>query len=116
MKVSSRIHGIIDYLSVAFLWLSPTMFDLPEVTSNFTYILGGIHLLLTILTNFELGIIKIVPLKIHSIIELLVALGLFGVAFILGNMEGSLARNFYLAFAFILLIFWYLTEYKAKEA
>jgi hypothetical protein len=51
MKVlNSKIHGIIDYLVVAFLLLSPSLFALPNYSSTFSYTLGGIHLLLTIFT------------------------------------------------------------------
>ncbi|HET9055459.1 MAG TPA: hypothetical protein VFN30_01300, partial [Chitinophagaceae bacterium] len=73
MKLNLKLHGIIDYLVVLFLWLSPTIFDLPQVTSIFTYALGGVHLVLTATTNFELGIIKIVPVKVHGMIELIVS-------------------------------------------
>ncbi len=55
MKINSKIHGVIDYLVVLFLWLLPSIFNLPEMTSIFTYALGGVHLGLTILTQFELG-------------------------------------------------------------
>ena len=81
MKVSSKVHGILDYASVLFLLLSPTLFGLPEVTSYFTYALGGIHLVLTALTKFELGIIKVIPLKVHGFIEAIAAVALVAVAF-----------------------------------
>ena len=74
MKLNSRIHGIIDYGVVIFLWLSPTFFGLPQITALFTYILGGVHLALTILTDFEMGLLKIVPLKVHGWIELIVSI------------------------------------------
>ncbi len=115
MKVNSKIHGILDYASVLFLWASPTLFGLPEVTSYFTYSLGFIHLTLTILTNFELGLIKVVPLKIHGIVEAIVALILIVVAFYLGSSEGTVARNFYLIFAAVLAGLYFLTEYKVKS-
>jgi len=44
MKINSKTHGVIDYLVVIFLWLSPSIFVLPEMTGIFTYALGGVHL------------------------------------------------------------------------
>lgn len=116
MKVNSKIHGIIDYLVVAFLWLAPSIFNLPEITSTFTYILGGVHLTLTILTNFEMGVIKIIPLKIHGWIELIVSVTLIIVAFLLGKEEGTLARNFYIGFAIAVFLTWLITDYKTNKA
>lgn len=116
MKVlNAKVHGIIDYLVVVFLWASPTLFEMPEMTTMFTYILGGIHLILTILTNFPLGLIKVIPFKVHGIIELIVSIALVGIAFYLGNLEGDLSRNFYLGFAVAVFLTWLLTSYEADS-
>ena len=115
MKLNSSIHGAVDYGVVLFLFLSPTVFVLPEITSKFTYALGVIHLILTITTNFELGLFKIIPFKIHGIIELIVSLALVAVAFYLGNLEGDLARNFYLSFAIAVFVTWLITDYKSSS-
>jgi len=104
MKLNSKIHGFIDYLVVIFLLAAPTLFQLPELTSMFTYVLAGIHLILTIATDFELGVVKIIPFKIHGMIELVVSIVLIGVAFYLGDREGMLARNFYFGFALAVFI------------
>lgn len=116
MKINSKIHGIIDYVVVLFLWLSPSLFHLPPTTALFTYILGGIHLSLTVLTDFEAGLLKVIPLKIHGWIELIVSLVLFGAAFYLGALEGDVARNFYLAFAAAVFVTWLATDYKRQSA
>ncbi len=115
MKLNSKIHGAIDYLVVLFLALSPTLFGLEDLTSTFTYILAAIHFFLTITTKFEFGLVKIIPFKIHGIIELIVSLVLIGVAFYLGNLEGELSRNFYLSFGVAVFITWLLTDYKSSS-
>jgi hypothetical protein len=114
MIINSKIHGCIDYLVVAFLWVSPSLFGLPEMTSVFTYVLGAIHLILTMTTKFELGVIRIIPLKIHGMIELIVSILLVGVAFYLGRTEGALARNFYLSFAAAVFITWAVSDYRSS--
>lgn len=114
MKLNSKIHGIVDYLVVLFLWSAPTLFGLPETTALFTYVLGGIHLTLTILTDFEFGIVKVIPLKLHGWIELIVSIALIGGAFYLGSLEGNLARNFYLGFALAVFLTWLVTDYQTK--
>ncbi|NMH26791.1 hypothetical protein [Flavobacterium silvaticum] len=112
-RIPSRLHASIDYGVVLFLLFSPAFFDLPPATANFTYALGIIHLLLTALTNFELGILHVIPFRIHGIIELVVSISLVGVAFYLGDLEGSLPKIFYLTFAGAVFLVWLLTDYKS---
>lgn len=111
--LNSKIHGIIDYAVVLFLWASPTLFHLPEMTSLFTYLLAGIHLGLTISTQYEMGIMKMIPFSVHGKIELAVSIALIGIAFYLGSREGDAARNFYLAFGTAVFLTWLATNYKS---
>lgn len=116
MKLSSKVHGIIDYVVVLFLLASPSLFGLPEFTACCTYILAGIHFTLTILTDFEVGLIKVIPLKVHGMIELIVSLALVGFAFYVGGREGYLARNFYLGFGIAVFLTWLISDYKSSES
>ncbi|MEP1306938.1 MAG: hypothetical protein ABJK11_03610 [Balneola sp.] len=115
MKLSSKLHGIIDYVVVVFLLASPSLFGLPEFTACCTYILAGIHFTLTILTDFELGLIKVIPFKVHGMVELIVSLALIGFAFYVGGREGDLARNFYIGFGIAVFLTWLISEYKKPE-
>jgi hypothetical protein len=116
MKIlTSKLHGIIDYVVVIFLLASPSLFSLPEFTACCTYILAGIHLTLTVLTDFEVGLFKVIPLKIHGTIELTVSLALVAFAFYLGGREGDLARNFYLGFGIAVFLTWLVSDYESFE-
>ena len=116
MKIlNSKTHGLIDYLFVVLLWASPTLFHLPEQTSLFTYVLGSIHLLVTVTTDFKFGLIKLLPFKLHGWIELVVSFALIGVAFYLETIEGSLSRNFYFGIAVLVFITWLITDYSSSE-
>jgi hypothetical protein len=115
MKIlNSKIHGIVDYLFVLFLFASPSIFGLQEQASLFTYILGAIHLVITVSTNFEYGIIRIILFKHHGWIELIVSFALVGVAFYLGEVENELSRNFYFAIAILVFLTWLLSDYKSE--
>jgi|SRR6476620_9055173 len=109
--INSRIHGAVDYGVVLFLLLSPTLYGLPPFTSEVTYALAVIHLILTVSTNFELGIFKIIPFHIHGLIEFIVSIFLFAGAFYLGSIEGNLAKYFYWSFAIAVFVTWLLTDY-----
>lgn len=112
--LNSKIHGIVDYLFVLFLFASPSIFGLQERASLFTYILGVIHLVVTVSTNFEYGIIRIILFKHHGWIELIVSFALVGVAIYLGEVENELSRNFYFALAILVFLTWLLSDYKSE--
>ncbi len=114
MKLNSKIHGAIDYLVVIFLWLSPTLFSLPSVSSAFAYGIGVVHLSLTLCTHYELGLVKFIQLKIHATVELIVSLLLVPVAFYLGSIEGDFVRNYYLGLAIAIFLVWLASDYTNK--
>ena len=100
---------------VAFLIDSPILFELPVTTSNFTYILTRIHFLLTLFTNFELVLFKVVSFKAHGVIELVVSISLVIVAFILEIIDNSFSRDFYLGVALLFFLTYKFTDYRRME-
>ena len=78
----------------------------------FIYTLEGVHLALTVLTDFEARFLKVIPFKIHGWVELIVSLCSFWCRFYFGAMESELARNFYIAFTAAVFFTWVATEYK----
>jgi hypothetical protein len=115
LKLNSKTHGIIDYVVVIFLWLSPALFDLPVVTSVVTYVLGVVHLILTVTTEFEMGLIRRIPMKVHGLIELIVSFLLVPIAFLLNSVDGEQSKRFYLCFALVVFVTWMLTDYHSYE-
>jgi len=111
MKLNAKVHGILDYVVVAFLLASPGLFNLPHTTALFTYALAGVHLLLTVVTDFPYGLVKLVPLRIHGVVELVVSIALVGVAFVLKGVDGAVAQIYYLAFAAAVFVTWLVTDY-----
>ena len=110
--INSKIHGFIDYIFVGLLWLAPMLLGLEEKAFLFSNILGSIHLTLTLFTNFELGLFRFVPFKIHGLIELIVPFLLIGVAFYLGSVENEISRNYFIGVAVAVLLTWAITDYK----
>ncbi len=112
MKViNAKAHGILDYLTVAFLFLSPTLFGMDGTLAAFTYILGVVHLLLTILTDFEVGLIKVIPFRVHGIIEIIVAIALGIVAYWFYTLDNLPGFYFYLVVAMVILLVFFLTDF-----
>jgi drug/metabolite transporter (DMT)-like permease len=115
MKViSPKLHGIIDYLVVLFLFASPTMFTMTEDIATYTYILGTVHLLLTILTNYSYGIFRLIPLQLHGLIELVVGAALVILAFTVLKYDER-ASQFYEWFGIAVLVVFAFSDYNRKN-
>ena len=78
----------------------------------FTYVLGAAHLAITALTDFEVGLIKFIPFRIHGLIEIVVSLLLIVAAFWFYNNDSTLGFYYYLAIAGTILIVFILTDFK----
>ena len=64
--ISTRSHGVLDYATVAGFSLLPLLFGLSGTPMYLSYSLAGIHLLMTVMTNFPLGIFRIIPIGPQS--------------------------------------------------
>ena len=112
--LTSKSHGILDYIFSIFLLASPTLFQMEGSLSTITYALGVVHLAMTMMTNFEVGLIKVIPFRIHGLIEVFVALVLIGLAFWFSNNseQAELGFYYYLALAGVILIVFTITDFK----
>lgn len=113
--ISPKLHGIIDFVVVIFLLASPTIFGFTGLVATFTYALGGIHLLLTILTDFNGGVFKLIPFSIHGLIEFVVGLVLIVLAYTLFK-DNKAVQLFYTVFGAAVLVTWLVTDYKGTKA
>lgn len=111
--ISSKAHGLLDYATVIFLLAAPTIFQMEGTLCTFTYVLAGVHFVLTALTAFEVGLIKVIPFRVHGILEVVVAIALTGVALWFRSNENDLGFYFYLGLAIVIMIVFLLTDFKS---
>ena len=109
--LSNKAHGVLDYASVYILLVSPYFLEMKGPATNFSWALAFVHLALTLLTDFKLGFIKIIPLKLHAKIELIVSPVLTGVAVYFFNAGDRAAAWFYFLFSVMLFLIWYNSGY-----
>lgn len=111
--LSQKHHAILDYLTVLFLALSPLVFNMQLTGEILTYTLALVHLVLTLFTNFELGIFRVIPLYVHGVIEISVALLLIVVSFLFFIHRDNTSFYFYLVFGVVLFMVWAISDYKS---
>ena len=98
--ISLTLHGAIDYLAVVIFVVAPAVIGLSGWPAVLSYALAGIHLFMTLLTDFPAGAIKLVPVALHKWVERIVGPVLIIFAFVPMNatMRGFLrghGRNYF---------------------
>ena len=63
-------------------------------------------------TRYPLGIIKVIGLGIHGFIELLLAICLIAAPWYGNFARGVLSRNFYVMLGLLMLVLWFLTDFR----
>jgi hypothetical protein len=78
--LSDKTHGILDYGVVIIFALAPSLLGISGLAALLCYALAVIHLLMTAFTDMPLGIVKVLPMKLHGMVELIVGLALIVLA------------------------------------
>jgi len=108
--ISDTTHGILDYLTVAIFALAPSILGLTGFAALASYALAAIHLAMTLLTNMPLGVIKIIPMRLHALVEMIVGPVLVVAALVLPTIVGD-RREFFLVMGLVILAVWLLSSY-----
>ena len=82
--ISSKVHGILDYITVIVFAIAPAVLDLTGIPMALSYTLAIVHLLMTLLTDFSMGYFKLIPLKFHGWVEFAVGIIIPLTPFVLG--------------------------------
>lgn len=111
-SVGPHSHAIIDYAFVIFLFIGPQMIGFVGKQARFCWILGAVHLLLTITSRQPLAPFKIVGMPIHAALEFIAGILLLILPWIANFSRGVLSRNFFTSLALLYLMVWLFTDYR----
>src|ERR1700739_1266361 len=108
--ISDQMHGVLDYVTVIIFALAPSLIGLTGIAAAVSYALAVIHLAMTLATNMPLGVVKIIPMKLHSIVELIV-----GPVLLLGGLLAptlpTASRTFFVVMGLVIFAVWGLSSY-----
>ena len=113
--ISSHVHGYLDYVTVVVFLLAPTLIGLTGFPAQLAYALAAIHLVMTLVTDFPLGVVKLIPFTIHGWIERVVGPVLVLVSFIPGFASNTAAQAFYLVMGVVIILVGLLTDYQGTR-
>jgi hypothetical protein len=111
--ISLTFHGAIDYLAVLIFVAAPVVIGLSGWPAVLSYALAGVHLLMTLLTDFPAGVIKLVAVTLHSWVERTVGPVLIILALVPLNGATQNARIFFGVMGVVIFTVERLTAYRS---
>jgi hypothetical protein len=66
----TSVHGVVDYLAGIVFIALPWLFDWNDSAKWVLTILGAGVILYSLLTSYELGVVKLIPMSTHLILDL----------------------------------------------
>jgi len=70
--ISTKVHGYFDYLTALTLFAAPYLFgfaDLGGAAVWVPWIIGAVILVQSLMTRYELGVVKVVPMSMHLMLD-----------------------------------------------
>jgi hypothetical protein len=67
--ISSKTHGVIDYIAAPLLLVLPRLLKFPKRVTNLLTGVAAFHALYSLFTNYELGVVKVLPYKGHLALD-----------------------------------------------
>ena len=115
--LSPRIHGILDYLTVGLFALAPMFLQAEgsQVAILACYVVAGTLLVVSLLTRYPLGALRVIPFPVHGSIEFFTAAGLCALPWIGGFEDLPMSRMFFLGSGLSLFSLWLITDYRGAE-
>ena len=110
--ISDEIHALLDYVTVVIFALAPTVIGFSGLAAIVSYVLAVVHLAMTLVTDMPFSLAKLVPIKLHALVEVVV-----GPVLVVGGLlsPGPLpTRIFFVAMGAIVFVVWLLSSYGAS--
>lgn len=111
--ISSAKHGYLDYLTVILFLAAPALIGMSGIAGIIAYALAGIHLAMTLITDFPLGAAKLLPFAVHGWVERIV--GPIVILLPFGFGFDAPARVFYIVIGVVIILVGLLTDYQRSK-
>ena len=115
--ISRPMHGVLDYGYAAAIAASPELLgfkDQPTATLLCRAV-GASTLVASLFTRYELGLVRVLPFKLHLAADALTGVASLGAPWLLGFAQNSKARNAFLGFGVLALVVGALTQSDEME-
>jgi hypothetical protein len=108
-RLPASVHRSLDMVAVVVFAAAPILLGLNGAPAFLSYGLAAVHLLVTLSTKFPDTGHRLLSLKSHGVIELVVGIALVALPWIVGWVGTE--RTYYVTVGIALLLVWALSNY-----
>ena len=80
--------------------------------ATMAYVLAATIFILSVLTRYPLGLLKLLRFPLHGAVELAIALVILILPWLANFARGIHSRNFYVLIALMMLAIWFMTDFR----
>ena len=117
--LAAKQHGVIDYVTGTMLLVSPWLFQFNHLSDMATYtmvLIGSFVLIVSMVTNYPFGMLKLLPFPVHGFVELIGAVVLLFSPWVMGFVNVTPAFNVSVIVGIAYLGVISITNYNAFQA
>ena len=112
--ICDKVHGVLDYGCVALFVAAPSQIGITGPSAALCYILAACQLAVTLFSDMPLGWKKLIPMRVHGLIELTVSLALIAIGWVLPGLFGS-GQLFFTLMGAIIFFVWVSSDYGDQQ-
>ncbi len=109
-----KIHGVLDYGVVAIFAAAPGQIGITGASAALCYALALAQLVMTLCSDMPLGPKKIIPMRVHGMVELSVSLALVAIGLVLPGLFAD-GQLFFTLMGAIVFFVWVSSNYGEKQ-
>lgn len=109
--ITARAHGYLDYLTVLLFLAAPSALGFGGLPAKLAWILAAVHLAMTLVTDFPLGLFRALPFRFHGWVEKIVGPALLVIAFLPDFSSVRPAFAFFAGMGLVIIAVGWLTDY-----
>ena len=111
--ISPRLHGILDYATVAATVAAPRLFRFPVAAERLCYSLASSYLGVSLFTDYPLAARRTIPFKAHGVTEGVIGAALPAMPKALGFADHRAARMLVLGLTALTAVVAALTDWRS---
>lgn len=109
--LTARLHGYLDYLTVLIFLAAPAVLGFSGLPAQLSWLLAGVHLAMTLVTRFPLGVFRRLAFALHGWVERIVGPALIAIAFLPAISAERTAFAFFAGMGLVIVAVGWLTDY-----
>ena len=114
--ISPNLHGLLDYATMAAVFLAPKLLPMPRRARRTARRLAVGYTAMSALTEYPLSLHPTLPWRAHGQVDKVLGAMLPVVPFVLGFGRNKAARNFFLGLAAVTVAVTLLTDWEREPA